>query len=97
MKSRLARSKEKGKILKPEFLANFFRSFMPNYLLNFNFVNYTKLNEEGDLGQVDSSIAMNADYGTLEKVSEDFKGITKYNRSITYRKMSRGITKIAGA
>jgi hypothetical protein len=70
---------------------------MPNYLLNFNFVNYTTLNEEGDLNQTNTSIAMNADYGTLEKVAEDFNGITKYNRSITYRKMTRGITKIAGA
>jgi len=40
---------------------------------------------------------MNADYGTLEKIAEDFKGISKFNRSITYRKMTRGITKIAGA
>lgn len=70
---------------------------MPNYLLNFNFVNYTKLNEEGDLDQKNTSIAMNADYGTLEKVAQDLKDITKFNRSITYRKMTRGITKIAGA
>lgn len=42
---------------------------MPNYFLNFNFVNFTSLNEQGDLGQKKSSLAMNADYGTLEKVA----------------------------
>jgi hypothetical protein len=73
-----------------------FRSFLPNYLLNLNFVNYTSLNQEGDLNEVITNISMNADYGTLEKVAEDFKSITKFNRGITYRKMTRGITKIAG-
>lgn len=73
-----------------------FRSFVPNYLLSLNFTSFSRANDQSDVKEEKSSICMNADYGTLEKVAEDFKGISKFNRSITYRKMTRGFTKIAG-
>lgn len=71
------------------------KSFVPNFLLNLNFKKFGEFDDEGNRFQEKKNLCLNSDFGTLNKLSEDFRAINKYQRSISYRKLTRGIKRIA--
>ena len=71
------------------------KSFIPNFLMNFGFIKYGKVKEDGEQEEIVSDLCVNSDFGTLEKVHQDFKDITHFPRSISYRKMTRGVQRLA--
>ena len=71
------------------------KSFVPNFLLNFGFVNYGDIDEDGEREKVETNLCANCDYGTLQKLYGDFHGLNHYPKSISYRKMTRGIQRLA--
>lgn len=71
------------------------RSFVPNFLLNFDFKKYGDFDDDGNRYEENQNLCVNSDFGTLGKLCDDFGTVNKYPRSISYRKMTRGIKRIA--
>ena len=66
------------------------KTFNPNYLLNFEFLE-KKIGENGNVEDSRSNLLLNSEMGCLKKLSQEFEALNSFSKSITYRKLNRGL------
>ena len=66
------------------------QSYVPNFLTSFTFEKYNQ-NANGQVEKQTETLCMNANAGMIKKLGEEMKSALNFPRSITYRKLHRGL------